>query len=151
MFCKTNSGQRGADRTNMQLNCILLKFYKKQEEELFWEEGALEICPVQLHDCPAVRAVTEIMFVEEKRKHSFKTKTMKSKMKWIASLKIWVVIYPSITFFLYLFGESLSVLPLYQRTFLITITLVPWIVFAGVPFVDTLVRRIIVRNRNYKH
>jgi hypothetical protein len=151
MFCKTNSGQRGADRTNMQLNCILLKFYKRYRQELFLGEGALEICPVQLHDCPAGRAVTEIMFVEEKMKHSFKTKTMKSKMKWIASLKIWVVIYPSITFFLYIFGESLSVLPLYQRTFLITITLVPWIVFAGVPFVDTLVRRIMVRNRNFKH
>ena len=80
-----------------------------------------------------------------------KTKTMKSKMKWIASLKIWVVIYPSITFFLYFFGESLAVLPLYQRTFLLTITLVPWIVFARVPFVDTVVRRILVRNRNYKH
>src|SRR5688500_12105401 len=60
---------------------------------------------------------------------------MKTKMKLIASLKIWAVIYPSITLFLYLFGEALSVLPLYQRTFLLTISLVPWIVFAGVPFV----------------
>ena len=65
---------------------------------------------------------------------------MKSKMKWIASLKIWVVIYPSITLFLYLFGETMSPLPLYQRTFLLTISLVPWIVFAGVPFVDFLIR-----------
>ena len=36
---------------------------------------------------------------------------MKSKMKLVASLKIWVVIYPSITLFLYLFGEKLSVMP----------------------------------------
>jgi antibiotic biosynthesis monooxygenase (ABM) superfamily enzyme len=63
---------------------------------------------------------------------------MKTKMKLIASLKIWVVIYPSITLFLYLFGEALSVLPLYQRTFLLTASLVPWIVFAGVPFVNFL-------------
>lgn len=65
---------------------------------------------------------------------------MKTKMKLLASLKIWVVIYPSITLFLALFGEQLSVLPLYQRTFLLTICLVPWIVFAGVPFVDRIVR-----------
>jgi antibiotic biosynthesis monooxygenase (ABM) superfamily enzyme len=66
---------------------------------------------------------------------------MKTKMKLIASLKIWAVIYPSITLFLYLFGEGLSVLPLYQRTFLLTISLVPWIVFIGVPFVDLIIRQ----------
>lgn len=65
-------------------------------------------------------------------------------MKLIASLKIWAVIYPSITLFLFLFGEALSVLPLYQRTFLLTITLVPWIVFAGVPLVDTIIKMISV-------
>lgn len=64
---------------------------------------------------------------------------MKTKMKLIASLKIWAVIYPSITLFLYLFGESLSILPLYQRTFILTISLVPWIVFAGVPLVDIII------------
>ena len=65
---------------------------------------------------------------------------MKTKMRLIASLKIWAVIYPSITVFLFLFGEALSVLPLYQRTFLLTISLVPWIVFIGVPFVDAILR-----------
>lgn len=65
---------------------------------------------------------------------------MKTKMKLIASLKIWAVIYPSITIFLFLFGDALSVLPLYQRTFLLTISLVPWIVFVGVPFVDMIIR-----------
>jgi antibiotic biosynthesis monooxygenase (ABM) superfamily enzyme len=67
---------------------------------------------------------------------------MKTKMKLLASLKIWVVIYPSITLFLFLFGEALSVLPLYQRTFLLTVSLVPWIVFVGVPFVDSIIRLI---------
>ncbi len=66
---------------------------------------------------------------------------MKTKMKLIASLKIWVVIYPSITLFLYLFGAQLSVLPLYQRTFLLTISLVPWMMFVGVPFVDSMITR----------
>lgn len=67
---------------------------------------------------------------------------MKSKMKLIAALKIWVVIYPSITFFLYVFGEKLAPMPLYQRTFLLTITLVPWMVFVGVPAVDAVLRRL---------
>lgn len=67
---------------------------------------------------------------------------MKTKMKLIGSLKIWIVIYPSITLFLYLFGPTLSVLPLYQRTFLLTITLVPWIVFIGIPFVDIIIGRL---------
>lgn len=58
------------------------------------------------------------------------------------SLKIWVVIYPSITLFLFLFGQSLSALPLYARTFILTVCLVPWMVFLGVPFVDYLVRRL---------
>jgi antibiotic biosynthesis monooxygenase (ABM) superfamily enzyme len=65
---------------------------------------------------------------------------MKTKMKLIASLKIWLAIYPSITLFLCMFGEQLSVMPLYQRTFLLTILLVPWIVFAGVPLVDLIIR-----------
>ncbi len=63
----------------------------------------------------------------------------KTKMKLMGALKIWVVIYPSITLFLYLFGPALSTLPLYQRTFLLTISLVPWIVFAGVPFVNYMI------------
>lgn len=71
---------------------------------------------------------------------------MKTKAKIIASLKTWVVIYPSITLFLYLFGESLSGLPLYQRTLLLTLTLVPWIVFAGVPFVNFVIRLFTSKN-----
>lgn len=65
---------------------------------------------------------------------------MNTKTRLIASLKIWVVIYPSITLFLYLFGAQLSSFSLYQRTFLLTIILVPWVVFAGIPFVDLLLR-----------
>jgi len=72
---------------------------------------------------------------------------MKLKMKLIASLKTWVVIYPSITLFLYLFGEALSAMPLYQRTFLLTISLVPWMMFIGVPIVDSIIRRASIRNK----
>ena len=66
-------------------------------------------------------------------------------MKLIAALKIWVVIYPSITLFLYLFGDLLSVLPLYQRTLLLTIILVPWMMFAGLPFVIFVINRIAMK------
>ena len=75
---------------------------------------------------------------------------MKTKAKLIASFKIWVVIYPSITLFLYLFGEILSVLPLYQRTLLLTLSLVPWIVFVGVPFVDSIVRLVTPQSEKNK-
>lgn len=67
---------------------------------------------------------------------------MKTRIKLLASLKTWAVIYPSITLFLYLFGEPLSVLPLYQRTLLLTLILVPWIVFIGIPFVDYLLKKL---------
>ncbi|TBX70136.1 hypothetical protein EZL74_05160 [Flavobacterium silvisoli] len=73
---------------------------------------------------------------------------MKTKMKLMASLKIWLAIYPSITLFLFLFGKALATIPLYQRTFLLTITLVPWIVFIGVPFIDFVLRQISSKREN---
>jgi len=65
---------------------------------------------------------------------------MKTKMKLIASFKIWIVIYPSITLFYWLFGQHLAAMPLYQRTFLLTISLVPWMMFVGVPLVDSAIK-----------
>jgi antibiotic biosynthesis monooxygenase (ABM) superfamily enzyme len=67
---------------------------------------------------------------------------MKRKARLIAALKIWVVIYPSITLFLFLFGKQLGTLQLYQRTFLLTVALVPWVVFVGVPLLDSALRSI---------
>jgi antibiotic biosynthesis monooxygenase (ABM) superfamily enzyme len=66
---------------------------------------------------------------------------MKAKARFFMALKIWVVIYPSITLFLFLFGQQLSSLPLYQRTFILTVSLVPWMMFVGVPFLDLLIRK----------
>lgn len=63
---------------------------------------------------------------------------MTTKIKLITALKIWLVIYPSITVFLHLFGEAISILPLYLRTLILTIILVPWIVFVGLPLVNHL-------------
>lgn len=65
---------------------------------------------------------------------------MKTKMKLMAAFKIWIVIYPSVTLFLYLLGKPLSALPLYQQTFSLTVLLVPWMVFAGIPFVDAAIK-----------
>ena len=65
-----------------------------------------------------------------------------TKGRLIASLKIWLAIYPSITLFLFVFGRSLSVFPLYVRTLILTLSLVPWVVFVGVPFVDSILRNI---------
>jgi antibiotic biosynthesis monooxygenase (ABM) superfamily enzyme len=67
---------------------------------------------------------------------------MNTKAKLLASFKIWMVIYPSITLFLFLFGEQLSGLPLYLRTFILTISLVPWMMFIGIPFIEFIIRRI---------
>jgi antibiotic biosynthesis monooxygenase (ABM) superfamily enzyme len=72
---------------------------------------------------------------------------MKTKARLLMSLKIWLVIYPSITLFLFLFGERLSALPLYQRTFILTISLVPWMMFAGVPFLDRLIQKLSGKKR----
>ncbi|ASK29377.1 hypothetical protein CEY12_04355 [Chryseobacterium sp. T16E-39] len=70
---------------------------------------------------------------------------MRTKMKLMASLKIWLAIYPSITFFYFILGSLLSDMPLYQRTFILTVILVPWVVFAGVPFIDFIVRLLIAK------
>lgn len=67
---------------------------------------------------------------------------MKTKMKLIAALKIWVVIYPSITLFLYVLSKSSLELPLYLKTLFLTLILVPWVVFIGVPFVDFTMRQL---------
>ena len=75
---------------------------------------------------------------------------MKTKMKLIAAVKIWMVIYPSVTLFYYLLGQHLSTLPLYQRTFLLTISLVPWMVFAGVPFIELIFKWISAKTKQVK-
>ena len=54
------------------------------------------------------------------------------------ALRIWLAIYPSITVFLYIFGEAISVFSLPIKTLILTLVLVPWVVFAGVPAVDYL-------------
>jgi antibiotic biosynthesis monooxygenase (ABM) superfamily enzyme len=66
------------------------------------------------------------------------------------SLKIWTVIYPSITVFYLLFGSHLSALPLLLRTFILTIALVPWMMFIGVPFLDLLLKWVTAKQNQNK-
>jgi antibiotic biosynthesis monooxygenase (ABM) superfamily enzyme len=73
---------------------------------------------------------------------------MNAKMKLITALKIWIVLYPSITLFLYFFGQQLSTLPLPVRTLILTMCLVPWIIFVGVPFVNFLIKTFLGKNEN---
>lgn len=87
-----------------------------------------------------MQPASAITFALHKINHKSNFKSMKTKAQLTASLKIWVVIYPSITLFLYLFGKPLSLLPLYQRTFLLTIALVPFVVFIGLPLVNLIIR-----------
>ncbi len=67
---------------------------------------------------------------------------MNTKSKIIQSIKIWVVIYPSITFFYVLFGSYLAEIPLYLRTLILTLILVPWMVFVGLPFLHLLLKNV---------
>lgn len=64
------------------------------------------------------------------------------KTKTIQSIKIWIVIYPSITFFYMMFGNYLSEMTLYLRTLILTSTLVPWMVFVGLPVIQLLQKKI---------
>lgn len=79
-----------------------------------------------------------------------KTKRYKmfNKMRLILSLKIWIAIYPSISLFLYYFGSTITPLPLLLRTFVLTIVLVPWVVFFAVPLIDYLLKQITILIQN---
>ncbi len=66
---------------------------------------------------------------------------MNTKSKIIQSIKIWVVIYPSITLFYVLFGNYLAEITLYLRTLILTLILVPWMVFVGLPFIHLLLKK----------
>jgi antibiotic biosynthesis monooxygenase (ABM) superfamily enzyme len=61
---------------------------------------------------------------------------MSTKVKLMQAIKIWVVIYPSITLFNILFGSYLVNFPLFLKTLALTLVLVPWMVFAGLPFIN---------------
>lgn len=67
---------------------------------------------------------------------------MTTKAKIIQVIKVWIVIYPSITLFNILFGSYLSNLPMYIKTLILTVVLVPWMVFIGLPLLNRIQQKI---------
>ena len=67
---------------------------------------------------------------------------MTTKAKIIQAIKVWIVIYPSITIFNVLLGSYLTNLPLYIKTLTLTLVLVPWMVFVGLPLVNKILQKI---------
>lgn len=67
---------------------------------------------------------------------------MTTKAKIIQAIKVWIVIYPSITLFYILFGSYLINLPLYIKTLTLTVVLVPWMVFIGLPLLNRIQQKI---------
>ena len=47
---------------------------------------------------------------------------------------VWIAIYPAITLLLFLFGEYLNHLPVLLRTLVLTLVLVPLMVYFLIPF-----------------
>ncbi len=62
----------------------------------------------------------------------------KEQPKWKRSLIIWVAIYPTITLISWLFEDYLESMPLMLKTFLLTIILVPMMVYLLIPLVTKL-------------
>lgn len=58
--------------------------------------------------------------------------------RWKTAVVVWLAIYPSITFVLWLIGPSIRSWPLALRTLVITIGVVPLMVFLLVPAVQRL-------------
>ncbi|MBK6777863.1 MAG: hypothetical protein IPG74_19200 [Flavobacteriales bacterium] len=58
---------------------------------------------------------------------------MKPPPKWKTAVLVWIAIYPSITILFLLFGEQLEQLPAPLRTLVLTLILVPLLVFVLLP------------------
>lgn len=104
----------------------------------FIEVAFLWFNPMKLETCPTCPVRPDGSFASINNSQN----PMKIKMKLVAVLKIWVVIYPSILLFNVLFGAALTGLPGYQRMFILTLALVPWMVFVAIPGLERLLRKI---------
>lgn len=65
------------------------------------------------------------------------------------AFRIWLAIYPSITVFQAILGGWLQQFPLPLRTLLLTLVLVPWVVFAGLPLIQLMAKWIFSNARNH--
>jgi hypothetical protein len=60
--------------------------------------------------------------------------------RWKTALVVWIAIYPSITLLTWFAGPWLVQLPLLVRTFVLTATLVPLLVFVLLPLLHRALR-----------
>lgn len=67
---------------------------------------------------------------------------MTTRAKIVQAIKVWIVIYPSIILFNILFGSYLTNYPMHVKTLTLTIILVPWMVFVGLPMVNKIQQKI---------
>ncbi len=70
---------------------------------------------------------------------------MKPPPKWKTALLIWLAIYPSITLIFLLFGDRLLLMPPALRTLVLTLVLVPLMVFVLLPALQKLFARWLYR------
>lgn len=70
---------------------------------------------------------------------------MKPPPKWKTAVLIWVAIYPSITTLFMVFGDQLLLLPAAVRTLVLTLILVPLMVFVLLPALQKLFARWLYR------
>ncbi len=66
-----------------------------------------------------------------------------TKNKLIQSSKVWIAIYPSIILINYLLGGVLNGLPMAVRTLILTIILVPSMVFILLPLINKIFKKIL--------
>lgn len=64
---------------------------------------------------------------------------MKQPPKWKFAVMVWIAIYPAITLLQFMIGDVLLRLPILLRTLVLTVILVPFMVFVLLP----LLRRIL--------
>jgi uncharacterized protein len=62
----------------------------------------------------------------------------KAPPRWKFAIVVWLAIYPSLTFLLWLAGPTISHWPLGIRTLAATAILVPWMVCFMIPFIQRL-------------
>jgi antibiotic biosynthesis monooxygenase (ABM) superfamily enzyme len=68
--------------------------------------------------------------------------------RWKFALVVWLAIYPSLTFLLWLAGPAIVDWPLALRTFVFTALLVPWMVYVMIPALQRFLAPWLRHSRN---
>lgn len=70
---------------------------------------------------------------------------MKEPKKWKMALLVWLIIYPTISTISIVLGDWLSKLPILLRTLILTIILVPFMIFVAMPQITKLFKNWLVK------